>query len=337
MDCGRVVEVSEETGRGLSAGSILKSATGRSHNVNGNSNLSTQAFVPSRAYALCTATLFLQPGYPISRVLIVPTATNRAATFETHPTALSTIVPKLHTTAYFSMDLLSGLRKGDTSRGGRAEFSWNDVKEDKDRENYLGHSLMAPVGRWQRGKDLNWYSKASKENAGTAEEKRLEEIRTIKQAEEDALAEALGIPPQLRQSRPVTQGESSKDVEVKIDDFDEHMETRGNGEVRRRRNGDHMGNGHRSATKTSRDKDRGRRERDHYRRWSRSRSSHGRSERDRRDRKHRHRRSRSGSARRIHQHHRDGDRSRRQTRDERSKSPRADRGIVDNSRDRPHR
>lgn len=41
------------------------------------------------------------------------------------------------------MDLLSGLRKGDSSRGGRAEFKWDDVKEDKDRENYLGHSLMA--------------------------------------------------------------------------------------------------------------------------------------------------------------------------------------------------
>lgn len=42
-----------------------------------------------------------------------------------------------------TMDLLSGLRKGDSSRGGRAEFRWDDVKEDKDRENYLGHSLMA--------------------------------------------------------------------------------------------------------------------------------------------------------------------------------------------------
>lgn len=41
------------------------------------------------------------------------------------------------------MDLLSGLRKGDSSRGGRAEFRWDDVKDDKDRENYLGHSLMA--------------------------------------------------------------------------------------------------------------------------------------------------------------------------------------------------
>lgn len=31
------------------------------------------------------------------------------------------------------------------------EFSWDDVKVDKHRENYLGHSIKAPVGRWQKG------------------------------------------------------------------------------------------------------------------------------------------------------------------------------------------
>jgi hypothetical protein len=35
-----------------------------------------------------------------------------------------------------------------------AEFNWDDVKGDKHRENYLGHSLKAPVGRWQKGKNL---------------------------------------------------------------------------------------------------------------------------------------------------------------------------------------
>lgn len=33
-----------------------------------------------------------------------------------------------------------------------AEFSWDEVKVDKHRENYIGHSLKAPVGRWQKGK-----------------------------------------------------------------------------------------------------------------------------------------------------------------------------------------
>lgn len=31
------------------------------------------------------------------------------------------------------------------------EFSWDDVKVDKHRENYIGHSIKAPVGRWQKG------------------------------------------------------------------------------------------------------------------------------------------------------------------------------------------
>ncbi|CCX13016.1 Similar to Multiple myeloma tumor-associated protein 2; acc. no. Q9BU76 [Pyronema omphalodes CBS 100304] len=110
------------------------------------------------------------------------------------------------------MDLLSGLRKGDSSRGGRAEFSWDAVKEDKDRENYLGHSLMAPVGRWQRGKDLTWYSKAGGGDAD-AEEQRKEEIRRIKEAEQDALAAALGYPVQMRR-----ESLDQKDVERAIKD-----------------------------------------------------------------------------------------------------------------------
>lgn len=37
------------------------------------------------------------------------------------------------------------------TRGGQDQFKWEDVKSDLHRENYLGHSLLAPVGRWQRG------------------------------------------------------------------------------------------------------------------------------------------------------------------------------------------
>jgi hypothetical protein len=102
------------------------------------------------------------------------------------------------------MDLLSSIRK-EGSRGG-VNFQWSDVTASQHRENYLGHSLMAPVGRWQKGKDLSWYAKAgsssgaSKQNGQeeSAEEKRVrerrEEIRRIKEAEEDALARALGLP-----------------------------------------------------------------------------------------------------------------------------------------------
>ncbi|TKA65877.1 hypothetical protein B0A49_06824 [Cryomyces minteri] len=99
------------------------------------------------------------------------------------------------------MDLLQTVRK-EGSRGGRAAFSWDDVRTDAQRENYLGHSLMAPVGRWQKGKDLGWYAKGDNtEGAKSAEELRREEIRRIKEAEEDALAAALGLPVPDRASR----------------------------------------------------------------------------------------------------------------------------------------
>jgi len=128
------------------------------------------------------------------------------------------------------MDLLSGLRKGDTSRGGRADFSWDDVKSDKDRENYLGHSLMAPVGRWQRNKDLTWYSKADSSKVVSAEDERQEEIRRIKEAEQDALAAALGFPVQKRETDAVDQAEVDRAIkETGAVDQDKEGEGRGIG------------------------------------------------------------------------------------------------------------
>ena len=44
--------------------------------------------------------------------------------------------------------MFNGPPRGGT-RGGRDQFSWEDVKNDADRENFLGNSVMAPVGRWQ--------------------------------------------------------------------------------------------------------------------------------------------------------------------------------------------
>ncbi|KAH7911010.1 kinase phosphorylation protein-domain-containing protein [Hygrophoropsis aurantiaca] len=75
------------------------------------------------------------------------------------------------------------------TRGGQAEFKWTDVSADKDRENYLGHSINAPTGRWQKNKDVHWYNRDLK--PGEAE--RLEEIRKIKEAETEALSAALGF------------------------------------------------------------------------------------------------------------------------------------------------
>ena len=71
-------------------------------------------------------------------------------------------------------------------RGGQDQFKWEDVKNDKDKEYYiglktfffftillvsqfftpnlfnivkqffLGHSLMVPTGQWTKGKDIFW-------------------------------------------------------------------------------------------------------------------------------------------------------------------------------------
>ena len=81
-------------------------------------------------------------------------------------------------------------------RGGQDQFKWEDVKADAYRESYLGHSLHAPVGRWQKGKDLLWYTK---KNAGAdgvnhaarlreqAADERRAEIAALKLMEEDML------------------------------------------------------------------------------------------------------------------------------------------------------
>ncbi|GHJ84395.1 hypothetical protein NliqN6_0797 [Naganishia liquefaciens] len=83
------------------------------------------------------------------------------------------------------------------TRGGAAEFKWSDVKADKDRENYLGHSINAPQGRWQNHKDIHWYSR-NNSNISDAEAVRREkarEIKEIKMREENELSIALGYGP----------------------------------------------------------------------------------------------------------------------------------------------
>lgn len=56
-------------------------------------------------------------------------------------------------------------------------------------QNYLGHSINAPTGRWQKNKDVHWYSRDKDQ---TADERR-EELRKIKEVEAEALGVALYV------------------------------------------------------------------------------------------------------------------------------------------------
>lgn len=149
------------------------------------------------------------------------------------------------------MDLVSSIRKSG-SRGG-VNFSWDEVAGSSHRENYLGHSLMAPVGRWQKGKDLSWYAKADGSDAPTDEtdeeraaRERHEEIKRIKEAEEDALAKALGLPPPVRTQTGANSVEVGKprmgpeqDEGKKLDDAEDKAPRRHRGDAERRHRRSH--------------------------------------------------------------------------------------------------
>jgi hypothetical protein len=114
-------------------------------------------------------------------------------------------------------------------RGGKDQFSWDDVKKDKDREYYLGHSLMAPVGKWQEGKDLHWYAKD-----GDRRKEMNDEFARAKELEEEALMAALGYKV-VKKEKPPTEPEISErnidykehKVHIKKEkDSDEHSTTR---------------------------------------------------------------------------------------------------------------
>jgi hypothetical protein len=89
-------------------------------------------------------------------------------------------------------------------RGGKDQFSWDEVKKDKDREYYLGHSLMAPVGKWQEGKDLHWYAK----DGGDKKKEMQDEFSRAKELEEEALMAALGYKVVKKEKQPAPSSQS---------------------------------------------------------------------------------------------------------------------------------
>lgn len=75
-------------------------------------------------------------------------------------------------------------------------------------QNYLGHSINAPTGRWQKNKDIHWYNR---DLHGTQAE-RDEEIRKIKEAEAEAMSVALCVSVAFHVVTAYANLESSEDL-----------------------------------------------------------------------------------------------------------------------------
>lgn len=81
-------------------------------------------------------------------------------------------------------------------------------------ENYLGATVNAPVGRWQNSRDVHWYSRNTDADAAAEAERRKEEIRKLKEQEEEALSAALGYTPSTRLSSATGGGSGANSIPV---------------------------------------------------------------------------------------------------------------------------
>lgn len=212
---------------------------------------------------------------------------------------------------------------------------------------------MAPVGRWQQGRDLNWYAK--NEDGDSAKQEREEEIRRIKEAEQDAMALALGLPVAPRSAAsnanmtPLGGNEVRKAVQESTETDDKTGDEGGRGIGFGSYGGvagavnetedeilAPIGMGTSGARVSGREKDgdRDRESRGHHSRRDRSREHDRRRDRDHREHGGKHRHDRDANREYRHREHREYRRHRSQSRSV-SRSPRPERRDRRHESDRP--
>lgn len=75
--------------------------------------------------------------------------------------------------------------------------------------------MNAPQGRWQKNKDIHWYQRdKGEEDPEIAAKKKREEIRKLREAEEDALSVALGFAPTVRDENGNGTGTGANGIKV---------------------------------------------------------------------------------------------------------------------------
>ena len=88
-------------------------------------------------------------------------------------------------------------------------------------DNYLGSTVNAPQGRWQKNKDIHWYARdKTDDDPSIAAQKKREEIRKLREAEEDALSVALGFAPTKRDDGDGT-GTGANGIKVENKEIEE--------------------------------------------------------------------------------------------------------------------
>lgn len=78
------------------------------------------------------------------------------------------------------------------ARGGRDQFSWDQVKEDKQRLNYLGSSIHGVPDKFKKGPETFWYAKETKSIPEKRTDEVKSEIMSIKEKEKQMMEALLG-------------------------------------------------------------------------------------------------------------------------------------------------